>query len=139
MASFLLMSFPAISQSVTVINGDTLICFPEPMVRQIMVDLETGDFCQQEKQSYLRDIGNLRKLMAIREQEYENTVGRLNDCKGVVKEKDLQIPGGSWEIKEAPNSIRMAKSGGIGYSEYVNETKTFYKLLRNLIFGEGQR
>jgi hypothetical protein len=61
------------------------------MVRQIMVDLETGDFCQQEKQSYLRDIGNLRKLMAIREQEYENTVGRLNDCKGVVKEKDLQI------------------------------------------------
>ena len=91
MASFLLMSFPAISQSVTVVNGDTLICFPEPMVRQIMVDLETGDFCQQEKQSYLRDIGNLRKLMAIREQEYENTVGRLNYCKGVVKEKDLQI------------------------------------------------
>ena len=61
------------------------------MVRQIMVDLETGDFCQQEKQSYLRDIENLRKLMTIREQEYENTVGRLNDCKGVVKEKDLQI------------------------------------------------
>ena len=91
MASFLLMSFPAISQSVTVINGDTLICFPEPMVRQIMVDLETGDFCQQEKQSYLRDIGNLRKLMVIREQEYENNVGRLNDCKGIVKEKDLQI------------------------------------------------
>ena len=91
MASFLLMSFPAISQSVTVINGDTLICFPEPMVRQIMVDLETGDFCQQEKQSYLRDIGILRKLMVIREQEYENNVGRLNDCKGIVKEKDLQI------------------------------------------------
>ena len=91
MASFLLMSFPAISQSVTVVNGDTLICFPELMVRQIMVDLETGDFCQQEKQSYLCDIGNLRKLMVIREQEYENTVGRLNDCKGVVKEKDLQI------------------------------------------------
>ena len=61
------------------------------MVRQIMVDLETGDFCQQEKQSYLRDIGNLRKLMVIREQEYENNVGRLNDCKGIVKEKDLQI------------------------------------------------
>ena len=51
---------------------------------------------------------------------------------GGSKEKDLQIPGGSWEIKEAPNSIRMAKSGGIGYSEYVNETKTFYKLLRNI-------
>ena len=91
LASFLLMSFPAISQSVTVINGDTLICFPESIVRQIMVDLETGDFCQQEKQSYLRDIGNLRKLMVIREQEYENNVGRLNDCKGIVKEKDLQI------------------------------------------------
>jgi hypothetical protein len=85
------MSFPAISQSVTVVKGDTLICFPEHMVRQIMVDLETGDFCQQEKQSYLRDIENFRKLMAIREQEYENNVGRLNDCKGIVKEKDLQI------------------------------------------------
>jgi hypothetical protein len=91
LASFLLLSFPAISQSVTVVNGDTLVCFPEPMVRQIMVDLETGDFCQKEKQSYLRDIENLRKLASIREQEYENTAGRLNDCQGIVKEKDLQI------------------------------------------------
>ena len=70
------MSFPAISQSVTVVNGNTLICFPELMVRQIMVDLETGDFCQQEKQSYLRDIENFRKLMAIKEQEYENILSR---------------------------------------------------------------
>lgn len=85
------MSFPAISQSVTVVNGDTLICFPESMVRQIMVDLETGDFCQQEKQSYLRDIENLRKLMTIREQEYQNVFGRLVDAQNIVKEKDLQI------------------------------------------------
>ena len=69
------------------------------MVRQIMVDLETGDFCQKEKQSYLRDIENLRKLASIREQEYENTAGRLNDCQGVVKEKDLQIRLKNDEIK----------------------------------------
>lgn len=61
------------------------------MVRQIMVDLETGDFCQQEKQSYLRDIENLRKLMTIREQEYQNVFGRLVDAQNIVKEKDLQI------------------------------------------------
>jgi hypothetical protein len=51
---------------------------------------------------------------------------------GGSKDKDLQIKGGSWEIKEAPDSIRMAKSGGIGKFEYVDATKDFYKLLTNI-------
>jgi len=114
LASFLLMSFPAISQSVTIVNGDTLICFPEPMVRQIMVDLETGDFCQQEKQSYLRDIENLRKLISIREKEHGNTVGRLNDCQGVVKEKNIQIQLKEDEIKALKKEKGAKFWSGIG-------------------------
>jgi hypothetical protein len=55
-----------------------------------------------------------------------------NASSGGSKEKDLQIPGGSWEIKEAPNSIRMAKSGMIGKFAYVDQTKDFYKLLLNI-------
>ena len=51
---------------------------------------------------------------------------------GGSKDKDLQIPRGSWEIKEAPNSIRMAKSGMIGKFAYVDQTKDFYKLLLNI-------
>ena len=51
---------------------------------------------------------------------------------GGSKNKDLQIPGGSWEIKEAPDSIRMAKSGGIGKFEYVDLAKDFYRLLTNI-------
>jgi len=51
---------------------------------------------------------------------------------GGSKEKDLQVSGGSWEIKEAPNSIRMAKSGAIGKFEYVDLAKDFYKLLTNI-------
>ena len=51
---------------------------------------------------------------------------------GGSKDKDLQIPGNNWEIKEAPDSIRMAKSGGIGKFEYVDQTKDFYKLLTNI-------
>ena len=114
MVSFLLLSFPAISQSVTVVNGDTLVCFPETMVRQIMVDLETGDFCQKEKQSYLRDIENLRKLISIREKEHENTAGRLNDCQGIVKEKDLQIKLKEDEIKALKKEKGAKFWNGVG-------------------------
>ena len=51
---------------------------------------------------------------------------------GGSKEKDLQIQGGSYEIKEKPNSIRMAKSGAIGKFQYVSETKDFYRLLTKI-------
>lgn len=84
------------------------------MVRQIMVDLETGDFCQQEKQSYLRDIENLRKLISIREKEHGNTVGRLNDCQGVVKEKNIQIQLKEDEIKALKKEKGAKFWSGIG-------------------------
>ena len=58
---------------------------------------------------------------------------------GGSKEKDLKLPNGTWEIKEAPNSIRMAKSGGIGYFGYVDETKAFYKLLKNIQLDNKKR
>jgi phosphatidate phosphatase PAH1 len=84
------------------------------MVRQIMVDLETGDFCQKEKQSYLRDIENLRKLISIREKEHENTEGRLNDCQGIVKEKDLQIKLKEDEIKALKKEKGAKFWNGVG-------------------------
>ena len=51
---------------------------------------------------------------------------------GGSKNKDLIIKGNSWEVKEQPNSIRMAKSGGIGKFNYVWETRVFYKLLEKI-------
>ena len=99
MVSFLLISYPAISQSVTVVDGDTLIFLPEPMVRQIMFDLEAGDFCKEENKSNLLTIEHFRNLVNIREQEYQTLFARLIDAQNIAKEKDLQIQLKNTEIQ----------------------------------------
>ena len=52
---------------------------------------------------------------------------------GGTGEKDLKIDGvGTYEVKEDPNNIRMAKSGFAGLFEYTPKIKDFYKLLDKL-------
>jgi hypothetical protein len=52
---------------------------------------------------------------------------------GGTGEKDLQIDGvGTYEVKEDPNNIRMAKSGFAGLFDYTPKIKEFYKLLDKL-------
>lgn len=49
---------------------------------------------------------------------------------GGTEEKDLKLDDGSvWEVKEGPDTIRMAKSGFAGLFDYVDEIKQFYKYL----------
>ena len=53
---------------------------------------------------------------------------------GGTKQKDLiLIPSeGTWEIKEKPDSIRLAKSGAVGKFVYADEIRGFYKLLKDI-------
>jgi hypothetical protein len=49
---------------------------------------------------------------------------------GGTEEKDLKVDGvGTYEVKEDPDNIRMAKSGFAGLFGYTAKIKDFYKLL----------
>jgi len=90
--SFLLLSSPAISQSVTVSNeGDTLVCFPDEMVRQIIKDLEKGDLCETTAQSYLIDIQNLKTAIEAKDSEIGILDDKIDNYVEIGKEKDKQI------------------------------------------------
>ena len=62
--------------------------------------------------------GELMAVMAIKD-----------SMSGGTEKKDLSIRGKIYEVKEGPDTIRMAKSGFAGLFEYVDEIKSFYKLL----------
>lgn len=62
--------------------------------------------------------GELMAVMAIKD-----------SMSGGTEQKDLSINGKIYEVKEGPDTIRMAKSGFAGLFEYVDEIKSFYKLL----------
>ena len=91
LVSFLLLSFPAISQSVIANNGDTLVCIPSKIAREIIVDLEKGDLCQAELESYLRDIESLNQAMTAKDGQIANLIDIKNNLNGVIDEKNLQI------------------------------------------------
>jgi hypothetical protein len=57
---------------------------------------------------------------------------------GGTEQKDLILPSATWEVKEDPDNIRMAKSGFGGKFKYVKETKKFYELLENIGLNGGE-
>jgi hypothetical protein len=89
--SFLLLSSPAISQSVIINNEDTLICFPDKIVREIIVDLEKLDLCEVEKESYLRDIESLNGVIAAKDGQIANLLNVKDNLNGVIDQKNSQI------------------------------------------------
>lgn len=85
------MSLPATSQSVTVINKDTLICLPDEMVRRIISDLETGDFCITEVASFRREVEGLRAALKVKEDQLMNRNLTIENLNKIVEEKDKQL------------------------------------------------
>ena len=55
------MVSPLISQTVTTINNDTVICLPLSVSKQIVFDLESGDLCAEELELIKEDTANLNK------------------------------------------------------------------------------
>jgi len=91
LVSFLLLSFQATSQSVIANNGDTLIYIPQKIARQVIVDLEKGDLCQKELESYLRDIENLNQAITAKDGQISNLIDTKNNLNGVIDQKNSQI------------------------------------------------
>ena len=89
--SFLLLSFQATSQNVITNNGDTLVCIPQKIAREIIVDLERGDLCQKELESYLKDIQNLNQAIQAKDGQIANLLGVKDNLNGVIDEKNSQI------------------------------------------------
>ena len=85
------MSLPAISQTVTTSNGDTLVYIPSKIARQVIVDLEKGDLCQKELESYLRDIKNLNQAITAKDGQIANLITTKDNLNEVIKEKESQI------------------------------------------------
>ena len=91
MVSFLMLSLPAISQSVTVVNGDTLICLPDSLTRKVIADLEAGDLCKIELASWITEAKGLRDVIDIQKEQIvvkDKTIKTLNET---ITEKKLQL------------------------------------------------
>jgi len=82
---------PAISQSVTIVNGDTLICLPDSVARKVIADLEAGDLCKKELASFTREATGLRDVIEIQKQQIVKKDGAIKGYKEVIAEKELQI------------------------------------------------
>ncbi len=91
MASFLTLSLPAISQSVTTVNKDTLICLPDSIARKVIADLEAGDLCKKELASFTREATGLRDVIEIQKQQIVKKDGAIKGYQEVIAEKELQI------------------------------------------------
>ena len=91
LVSLLLGSFPAISQTAIASNGDTLVYIPSKIAREIIIDLEKGDLCQKELESYLVDIESYKLAITAKDGQIANLIDTKNNLNGVIDEKNLQI------------------------------------------------
>ena len=91
MVSFLTLSLPATSQSVTIVNNDTLICLPDSVARKVIADLEAGDLCKKELASFTREATGLRDVIEIQKQQIVKKDGAIKGYQEVIAEKELQI------------------------------------------------
>ena len=86
-----MLSLPAISQSVTIVNGDTLICLPDSLTRKVIADLEAGDLCKIELASWITEAKGLRSVIDIQKEQIvvkDKTIKTLNET---ITEKKLQL------------------------------------------------
>lgn len=86
---------PATSQSVTIINGDTLVCLPDNIVRRVIADIELGDLCKIELASWIREAKGLRDVIEIQKEQIVKKDGSIKGLYEIVKENKTQL-----EIKD---------------------------------------
>ena len=91
LVSFLLLSFQATSQSAIASNGDTLIYIPQKIAKEIVIDLEKGDLCAKEIESYLKDIESLNTVITSKDGQIANLQEVRDNLNNIVTQKDSQI------------------------------------------------
>jgi len=88
---------PLISQTVTIINNDTVICLPLLVSKQIVLDLESGDLCAEELELIKEDTTNLNKkihylsnvvsLLEGKEKSYINQINTYQQVDSLKTDK----------------------------------------------------
>ena len=91
LVGFLLLSFQATSQTAITSSGDTLVYLPSKIARQVIVDLEKGDLCKKELESYLIDIASLNKAIQAKDGQIANLESIKTNLNTIAKEKNTQI------------------------------------------------
>ena len=77
------------------------------MVRKIVLDLERGDFCKIELESYKRDINSLRTSITIKEEQIATKNTHITKLEGIIEEKVKQI-----KLKEDEiSTLKKEKAG----------------------------
>lgn len=99
------MSLPAISQSATVVNGDTLICLPDSIARKVIADLEAGDLCKKELASYTAEAKGLREVIELQKEQIVKKDKSINGLQAIITEKDNQLA-----IKEKEIAVHKTAS-----------------------------
>ena len=97
------MSLPAISQSATVVNGDTLICLPDSIARKVIADLEAGDLCKKELASFTTEAKGLREVIELQKEQIGKKDKTIGGLQAIITEKDTQLA-----IKEKEIAVHRA-------------------------------
>ncbi len=82
---------PAISQSVIVVNKDTLVCLPETVTRKVIADLQAGDLCKIELESWIREAKGLRDVIDIQKEQIVKKDGITKALYETITEKGIQL------------------------------------------------
>ena len=61
------------------------------MVRQIIEDLEKGDLCAKNIESYLTDIKNLKNAIEAKDSVILISDRKIEEYKGIIDEKNTQL------------------------------------------------
>ena len=92
------MVSPLISQTVTTINNDTVICLPLSVSKQIIFDLESGDLCAEELELIKEDTASLNKkiyylndAILLMEEKEKSYLSQIKDYKGIDSLKTEKI------------------------------------------------
>lgn len=92
------MVSPLISQTVTTINNDTVICLPLSVSKKVIFDLESGDLCAEELELIKEDTASLNKkiyylndAISLMEEKEKSYLSQIKDYKGVDSLKTEKI------------------------------------------------
>lgn len=92
------MVSPLISQTVTTINNDTVICLPLSVSKKVIFDLESGDLCAEELELIKEDTANLNKkiyylndAISLMEEKEKSYLSQIKDYKDIDSLKTEKI------------------------------------------------
>ena len=85
------------------------------MVRQIILDLEAGDFCKQNQTSLEKSIADFKKLVETQKQQITTLQVKVGEYEDVYREKENQIALRDKEINVLEKEKKAKFWNGLGF------------------------